>query len=68
MYRKLFWINNVAFDSTGQLLTMNYALVQYLRKDGNATNQYIELLIHFKKVYDSVRRRVGGGGIVLYTH
>ena len=60
MRRKLLGIISVYFDATGQLLTINSAFAKYLRKEGNATNQCIELFMGFKKAYDSVRR----GGFV----
>jgi len=40
------------------LLIVYSAFAKYLRKNGNTMNQFIHLLIYFKKAYDSVRREV----------
>ena len=45
------------FDATGQLLILHSALVKYLRKNRNKRRVY-QLLIDFKKGYDTVRREV----------
>jgi len=45
-------------DVTGQLLIMCSALVKYLRKKWEYEEPVHQLLIEFKKVYDSVRRGV----------
>jgi len=45
-------------DVTGQLLIIYSALVKYLRKKWVYEEPVHQLLIEFKKVYDSVRREV----------
>jgi hypothetical protein len=53
MRRKLLGIISVDFDATGPYS----AFLKYLRKNENATKQFI-LFVYFKKTYDSVRREV----------
>jgi len=48
----------VDFDTTGQLLIIYSAFVQYLRKKWEYNEAVDQLFIHFKKAYDSVRREV----------
>jgi len=47
-------IVSLDFDATGQLLNLYVALVKYLRKN----EAVYQLLIDFKKGYDTVRREV----------
>jgi len=58
MQRKLLEIISVDCDVTGQLLIIYSALVKYLRKKWVYEEPVHQLLIEFKKVYDSVRREV----------
>jgi len=51
MQRKLLEIMSVGFDRTGQLLIMYYAVIKYLRKNGNTMMHCID----FKNDCDSVR-------------
>jgi len=51
MQMKLLWIINVDFDATGQLLIKYVLHLEY----NEAVDQ---LVINFKKAYDSVRREV----------
>jgi hypothetical protein len=48
----------VDFDATGQLLTIYSALVKYWRKKWEYNEAVYQLLIDFKKAFDSVWREV----------
>ena len=58
MRRTLSGIINVAFDATDRLLIICFAFAKYLRKKWEYNEEDFQLLIDFKKVYDSVRRVV----------
>jgi hypothetical protein len=58
MLRKLLGIISVDFDATSQLLIIYSAFVKYLRKKWQFNEATQQLLIDFKKAYDSVRREV----------
>jgi len=57
MLKKSLRIISLGFHLTGQLLTVNSALVKYLRKL-ECNGAVHQLFIDFKKAYDSVRREV----------
>jgi len=54
---KLLGTINVDFDTTGQLLIMYSAFIEYLRQIRNTMKQCISCL-DFKTAYNSVRRAV----------
>jgi hypothetical protein len=58
MKRKFLGIIDVDFDATGLLLIMYFAFVKYLRKKCEYKEAVLQLIIDFKKAYDSVRREV----------
>jgi hypothetical protein len=51
----------VDFDATDQLLSINYAIVKYLRNNEKYSEAVHQLFRDFKEAYDSVRR------VVLYN-
>jgi len=51
-------IISVDFDATGQLLIIHSAFVKCLRKKWEYNEAVHQLVIEFKKAYDSVRRGV----------
>ena len=51
MQRKLLRIISVDFDATGQLLTIYFAFVKYLRKNEAAHHPFVDI----KKTHDSKR-------------
>ena len=53
---KLLGIISVDFDATGQLLITYIAFFKHLRKKWEYNEVLHQLLIVFKKAYDSVRR------------
>jgi hypothetical protein len=56
MQRKLLGFSYVDFDAIGQLQIIYSALVKYLRKKLENKEAVHQLIIDFKKAYDSVRR------------
>ena len=57
MQRELLGIIDVDFDATGQLLTIYSAFVKLFKK-WEYNKAVHQLLIDFKKAYDSVRREI----------
>jgi len=51
-------IINVDFDTTGQLLIIYSAFIEYLKKKWEYNEAVHHLLTDFKKIYDSVGRAV----------
>jgi len=58
MQRKLLGFINVDFDTTGQLLIIYSAFVEYLRKKWEYDEAVHQLFVDSKKACDSVRREV----------
>jgi hypothetical protein len=48
----------VGFDVTGQLLIIYSAFVKYLSKKWEYSDVLHQILVNFKKAYDSVRREL----------
>jgi len=58
MKRKLLGIIRVDFKTTGELLTIYFAFVKYLKKKWEYSEAVHQLFIDFKKDYGSGRRDV----------
>jgi len=57
MQRRLLGIISVDFDATGELLIIYFAVIKYLRKNGNTVKQCINYY-RLKEGSNSVRREV----------